>query len=164
MASPATTTTPAAPFHGPQVEEAPASPWVYFGVAAGLSVTSSVLLFFPELLFALVSTTASAIFVLAAAPIVVGFGLERLDPERSMMPIVGSVIGDVVGAVAGGVAGALLFGRGLTDSVPRSSFVDDDRAAIIGFAGGALGGAWVLRALGAGTGAAIGRGLSLSEL
>jgi hypothetical protein len=149
--------TPPAPLHGPQPEPSPSPAWVYFGVAAGLSLTSSVLLFFPELALAILSPTASAIFVLAAAPIVVGFGLERLDPEHATVPIVGAVIGDVVGAVVGGFAGALFFGPALTGAVPRSALVDDERALVIGFGGGALAGAWISRALGAGAGAAIGR-------
>ena len=56
-----------------------------------------------------------------------------------------------------------LFGQALSERVPRfGSLVDDEQARVVGVAAGALLGAWALRALGAGAGASVGRGLSLS--
>jgi len=143
--------------------------WHYFGVAAGLSITSSVLLALPALLVLPFSTVVGGLALLCAAPIVAVVGVARLDddnPEDGPVygPLVGVVVGDVIGVVVGGVVGYLGFAQFL-DGKFRTTCGDPTVEGCLSdnaIAGAAtvVGAAWIGRALGSGVGAVVGNVLS----
>ena len=144
-----------------QLDEPPAL-WMFLVVPAGLSLTTSLVLAVPELLLLAFATTTTLVVVLAGAPLVAGFGIDRLDHRRSLLPIVGSVVGDVAGVVAGVFVGGfawLRFGGETAASDDRIGPVSVSQASLVA---SAVAGAWLFRAVGSGVGSVAGRVVALS--
>ncbi len=107
-------------------------------------------------------TTPTVLVALAGAPVVAAFGVDRLDPKRSLGPIIGSSVGDVAGVVGGAIVGSfawLRFGRDVFRPDEAIGPVNLSQASLVA---SAVVGAWVFRAVGSGVGSVAGRVVALS--
>lgn len=159
--APAAPTGPVRDRHGTPPEPPPPM-WMFFVVPAGLSLTTSLLLAGPEALTLLFATSTTVLVALAGAPIVAAFGIDRLEPRRSLGPIVGSVVGDVAGVLVGSAVGAYAWLRFGSDTFAPDDAIGPVNLSQASLIGSAVAGAWVVRAVGCGTGSVAGRVVSLA--
>lgn len=143
--------------HGPVVDEGPAPAWQFFAVPAGLSLTSSALLFVPGILLLPFATTTSIVALVVGPPAVAVVGTQRLDDSAVVTGAI--IVGDVVGVIVGGVGGYFVWDNFIGEDFSDSVYVNVAVAAgsIVAVAG-------VARAVGSGLGGVVGHLVSSPDL